>query len=396
MALAKIKEAVGTKTFKIIAIVLLALLISSAVYNWNLYRQNIELRQERDRSNEVIGQISAELDEIKNNDPYKTNIALKKEIDEIQKTFAQSVTVYESLLDLENPPKSLKNLDAVFADILTLLGKRDYTTAGKTISDLTTKIKDEEARIAAAAAKAIPANVPASNNVPSSGAFSKQKVVTEAGEFLVDIVAGDLSTTRVIVDTASDSTCTNNCPVLPLGTYVSRRGAYAGVNGTYFCPASYPNCAGKTNSFDLLVMNVNKVWFNSDNNVYSTNPGVVFEGGRANFVTAVSSVGRDTGIDGMLSNYPLLVRASNVVFGGDGDPKKGSIGNRSFVSRKGNTVYIGIVHSATVAEVARVMKAMGMEDALNLDSGGSTALWHGGYKAGPGRDIPNAILFVKR
>ena len=36
------------------------------------------------------------------------------------------------------------------------------------------------------------------------------------------------------------------------------------------------------------------------------------------------------------------------------------------------------------------------ENALNLDSGGSTALWSGGYKAGPGRYIPNAILFVNR
>ena len=39
------------------------------------------------------------------------------------------------------------------------------------------------------------------------------------------------------------------------------------------------------------------------------------------------------------------------------------------------------------------MKAMGMNNALNLDSGGSTALWHGGYKVGPGRGIPNAIIF---
>jgi hypothetical protein len=40
------------------------------------------------------------------------------------------------------------------------------------------------------------------------------------------------------------------------------------------------------------------------------------------------------------------------------------------------------------------MKAMGMENALNLDNGGSTALWSGGYKVGPGRDLPNVILFV--
>ena len=96
----------------------------------------------------------------------------------------------------------------------------------------------------------------------------------------------------------------------------------------------------------------------------------------------------------MLSNYPLLVSGGNISFGGDDDPKKGSKGNRSFVANKGNTIYIGVVHSATVAESALVMKTLGMENALNLDDGGSTALWSGGYKVGPGRDLPNVILFV--
>ena len=41
-------------------------------------------------------------------------------------------------------------------------------------------------------------------------------------------------------------------------------------------------------------------------------------------------------------------------------------------------------------------KAMVMENALNLDDGGSTALYSGGYKVGPGRDLPNAVLFVRK
>ena len=108
-----------------------------------------------------------------------------------------------------------------------------------------------------------------------------------------------------------------------------------------------------------------------------------------------SGWGRDTGVDGVLMNYPLLVSGGSIAFGGDDDPKKGSKGSRSFVANKGNTVYIGVVHSATVAESARVMKSMGMDNALNLDNGGSTALWSGGYKVGPGRALPNAIIFIK-
>jgi hypothetical protein len=144
-------------------------------------------------------------------------------------------------------------------------------------------------------------------------------------------------------------------------------------------------------------MNKNKVYFNSENNVYSNVPAVIFLSGGIRFVGASSQWGRDTGVDGVLANQPLLVSGGQVAFGGDGDPKKGSKGGRSFVGSKGNTVYIGVVHNASVAEAAHVLAALGLENALNLDDGGSTALWAGGgYKAGPGRNLPNVILFVGR
>ena len=143
-------------------------------------------------------------------------------------------------------------------------------------------------------------------------------------------------------------------------------------------------------------MNKNKYYFNSANNVYSNNPAVISGNGYIRFVSTAREWGRDTGVDGVISNYPLLVQGGNITFGGDDDPKKGSKGSRSFVANKGNSVYIGVVHNATVAESARVMKALSMENALNLDNGGSTALWSGGYKVGPGRDLPNAILFVRK
>lgn len=244
---------------------------------------------------------------------------------------------------------------------------------------------------------AVPSVPPASqSNTPPDSGYSRQSVTTDVGSFTVSLIATDLNSTRVIVDTASDGDCADNCPVLPLGAYVGRSGAFAGVNGSYFCPASYPNCAGKTNSFDTLLMNKNKVYFNSANNVYSTVPAVIFSGSSARFVGQSLEWGRDTGVDAVIANHPLLVSGRQVVFGGNSDPKQGSKGNRSFVATKGSTVFIGVVHSATVAESARALAALGMDNALNLDSGGSTALWSGGYVVGPGRDIPNALLFVSR
>lgn len=241
-----------------------------------------------------------------------------------------------------------------------------------------------------------PEPVVTNNNPPGSG-FSVQNVSAEGKTYKVSIIAADLNSTRVIVDTASDSDCRDNCPVLSLGDYVSRNGAFAGINGSYFCPKEYPSCAGKTGSFDTLLMNKNKVYFNSDNNVYSTVPAAIFSGGSARFVGQSLEWGRDTGVDSVLANYPLLIAGGNINFTeAPNEPKFGGAAPRTFIAAKGSTVYIGIVYGASMGESAKVLKAMGMDGALNLDQGGSTALWFGGYKAGPGRSIPNAILFIRR
>ncbi len=237
---------------------------------------------------------------------------------------------------------------------------------------------------------------PVSNEPPGSG-YLRQVVNTEGQTFTVDIIAADLNSTKVIVDTASESDCANNCPALPLTDYVSRNGAFAGINGSFFCPPEYPSCAGKTNSFDTLLMNKNKHYFNSDNNVYSTIPAAIFSAGSARFVSRSLEWGRDSGVDAVIANYPLLVAGSNVVYSENpNEPKFGAKGPRTFIAAKGNTVYIGVVRNATMGDSAKVMKALGMGEALNLDEGGSTALWYGGYIAGPGRNIPNAVLFVRR
>jgi len=242
----------------------------------------------------------------------------------------------------------------------------------------------------------IPENVKVSNSPPGAG-YSQQRVDVEGlGSYLVSIISADLNSTRVIVDTASESDCSNECPTLSLGEYVSRNGAFAGINGSYFCPEAYPSCAGKTNSFDTLLMNKDKKYFNSDNNVYSSVPAIIFSGSSGRLVGRSQDWGRDTSVDSVIANYPILVTGNNVAFSGGDDPKQGSKGSRSFVGYTDSTVYIGVVHNATVAEAARVLNTMGIQNALNLDSGGSTALWSGGYKAGPGRNIPNAVLFVRK
>lgn len=354
---------------------------------------SIDLGEENDNLKQQLAENLLKLNNLENEDQYVLNQNLKNKITLIETTYKNTVSSYEELLKLKEVSKNTQELDKLYAEAVLKLANQDYAAADKILTDIDGKIKSEQAKIVAS--YSIPASIPENNTPPGSG-YSRQTVNTEIGQYMVSIVAADLASTRIIVDTASASSCTNDCPVLPLSEYVSRNNAYAGINGSYFCPATYLSCAGKTNSFDTLLMNKDKTYFNSDNNVYSSVPAAIFGGGYIRFVRSSSEWGRDTSIDSMIANQPLLVSGGNVVFGGDGDPKKGSKGVRSFVANKGNTVYIGVVHNATVAEAAIVLKTMGMENALNLDSGGSTALWSGGYKIGPGRNIPNAILFIRR
>ncbi|QQS38776.1 phosphodiester glycosidase family protein [Candidatus Woesebacteria bacterium] len=389
--------------FKIVSIALLSFIVTflGASYYFSYTNSNsIKASLSKSLQNEndykvSLENISQELENLKTQDQIKRNEELNATIKSMEISYDTAVSVYENLLKLKDKTETDDKLDDLFTSSLTLLSERKYSEANEKLKELTKNIDEVEAKIAAAAQPTIPANIASSNTPPGTG-YSRQSVTTDVGTFVVSMVAADIGSTRVIVDTASEGDCGNDCPVLSLADYVSRNGAFAGINGTYFCPASYPSCAGKTNTFDLLVMNKNKYYFNSGNNVYSNNPAVIFGNGYVRFVSSASQWGRDTSVDGVISNYPLTLLNGNITFGGDDDPKKGSRGARSFVANKGNTVYIGVASGVTVAESAHVMKSLGMENAMNLDSGGSTALWSSGYKAGPGRNIPNAILFVKR
>ncbi len=349
---------------------------------------------ELEETERQLAAVEASLLELQNQDQVKRNEVLRTEITDIQKTFTATMLQYEKLLDLKDASIKTQTLDTQFTTILKLLSQRNYSSASASLQQLTSLIELEQAKLIIS--QPIPSNVPQISEAPGSG-YRRQSVESEVGTFLVDVLAADLNSTRVVVETASAGDCGDNCPVDSLSSFVSRAGGFAGINGPYFCPAEYPSCAGKTNSFDTLLMNKNKQYFNSDNNVYSTVPAVIFSGNSARFVGQSQEWGRDTGVDSVIASQPLLLANNEIRFGGDGDPKKGSRGSRSFIGTSGSTVYIGVVRSATVAEVAYVLKKMGIQSALNLDSGGSTAFYTGGrYVAGPGRNTPLGIVLVRK
>lgn len=374
--------------------------ISFAGYTAKNYYDGVVQQKQKEKTGleTKLKSTLSKLTALENQDQYKINTALKAEVDSINKTFIASSKTFEKINDLKSLKADTSGMEKDYANILNLLAEKKYSSAEADLQALNKEINEMMAKLKPTVAPAIAgssSNAPVNNTPPGSG-FQVQNVSVDGRTFTVSIVAADLNSTRVIVDTASDGTCTSNCPVLSLADYVSRNGAFAGINGSYFCPASYPSCAGKENSFDTLLMNKNKVYFNSDNNVYSQVPVVAFSGNSARFMGQSLEWGRDTGVDAVIANQPLLVLNGSVVFGGDGEAKRASVGPRGFIGNTDSKVYIGVVYSATAADAAKVLQTMGIRNALNLDSGGSTALWSGGYKAGPGRNIPNAILFVSK
>jgi exopolysaccharide biosynthesis protein len=356
-----------------------------------LKNSEIELKNNITELQGKLNQTETEYKALQEVDQVKLNKDLKTEIEGIKKVYKESLTAYENILDLRGNGTKTTKYEEELAKVLGYLADQNLASGSASLVKLNADLKVAMAPVSIP----LPENVDKIQSAPDSG-FQKQIVETDLGSFLVSVIAADLSNTKVIVDTASESDCRGNCPVMSLAAFASRSGAYAGINGPYFCPATYPSCSGKTNSFDTLIMNKNKTYFNSDNNVYSSVPAAIFSSS-SRFVSKSSDWGRDTSVDSVIAAQPLLVFNGVATFGGDGDPKKTGKGNRSFIGATDGKVYIGIVHNSSVADASQVLAKMGIKNALNLDSGGSTALWSGGkYLAGPGRDTPFGILLVRR
>jgi len=254
-----------------------------------------------------------------------------------------------------------------------------------------TELSKEIDKIIVASTPKVPnvANAPASNIAPASG-YRRQKVSTSRGEFVVSMVVAPGA--RAVIETAGDSDCSDNCPTKSLAEYVAANSGFAGINGSYFCPPDYPQCQGKINTFDTLAVNGrSKAVLNRANNVYSTVPLVASYGTNLSFYDQTVQWGADTSSGGGLANYPRLLRDGSVA-----TTQENGKGTRGFIGMKDGAIVIGHIYGASFADAGETLKTLGLQNALNLDGGGSSALWaDGGYKVGPGRGLPNAIVLVK-
>lgn len=239
-----------------------------------------------------------------------------------------------------------------------------------------------------------PTATPKPQSGPPPSGYSRYTIATEKGNFLIDVISIDVSTARMITDTASDNDCAKDCPTIPLSDFVSRNSGFAGINGTYFCPQDYADCASKKNSFDFPVFNSrSNKWINAGNLFWNDRSMIHYDGSMHFFHNANSYSGQPKA---GIVNHPGLLENGNIIAGdfplSDKQKTKGSKGGIGF---KGNRVYLVLARNVDVFDFAAVFKSLGADNALNLDGGGSSALWFNGYKVGPGRNLPNAVIFAR-
>lgn len=236
------------------------------------------------------------------------------------------------------------------------------------------------------------------------------RVATSRGTFTTNQLMMDRRNPhwQIMTDTGDGADCTASCAAFPVREYVQRRNAIAGLQGTYFCDDGV-NCLGSLNSYAYPVFNSwSRVMLNQARVKYTVEPMVLFDAKNTPLYLPIGSR-FDTleefeqryamTVQTAITNGPALVEGGvSVLQNSAMDSSQRNVrATRAMLGWKGYFVYLVVVRSATLPETAGVATSMGLEYALNLDGGGSTALYNDGkFYAGPGRAVPNALVIVQR
>jgi hypothetical protein len=241
-------------------------------------------------------------------------------------------------------------------------------------------------------------------------AHESATVATSGGNISVQMVRIGLSDPalriRSLTDVAGERLRVAG-PTRSLRSYVDQVGGFAGINGSYFCPADYATCAGQAGSYYWMWYDSLRGTFaNAYQNQFNPGPVIAFDtDNRFHFFRSASDwPGQDafesansTKLQALISNGPGLVYESKLTVSPDqlDEKQRTTKSNRSGLGFKGDNAYLVVASGATVMDLGNAMLAMGMQYAMNLDGGGSSALYfNGSYIVGPGRNMPNALVFV--
>jgi len=241
-------------------------------------------------------------------------------------------------------------------------------------------------------------------------AYEYRKVTTPAGSFNVHVITLDRRSYKMKTLVAAAADCADRCAAKTLADYARQAGAAIGIHGTYFCPPDYSDCAAKTYSFLWPVFDSSSGQMrNSDNIKFHEAPIIAsYADGRlayyrrANAYASLAAFEAVYGspIEAALANYPGLMEDGSIIVESEPrleDGQRTIKGTRGAIGFNADKIFLVVANGATVVDLAGIMSALGASDALNLDGGGSAALLYGGaYKTGPGRLLPNAVVFIRR
>lgn len=231
----------------------------------------------------------------------------------------------------------------------------------------------------------------------------------DRGSFSIDVIRLSRASYRMLTDTGNATDCDGGCPAQSLAAYAAENGAREGIHGTYFCPPDYAACAGKSysylppffNSALDRMLNADALPFHAGPMIVQTaDRDLVFFHRTIDFGYSVGEYEARSGetVIAAATNYPSLVEGGTVIV--EREPLESAMrlkATRAGMGYNDTTVFLVVARSASVVDLAYIFQQLGARYAMNLDGGGSTAmLFNGSYVVGPGRLLPNAVLFVPR
>ncbi len=252
-------------------------------------------------------------------------------------------------------------------------------------------------------------------NIDEYSNYIHKKINVANKDYTVDVIEIDLKNPnlKIITATADNYNCKVDCRVKTLADFVLNNNGFAGINGTYF--EAYDK--KKLNYYFYPVYNSNeKKLINDDQLKYwTTGPVIVFDESNKFYYFKDSrefasvedfEEKYNVKIQAAIGNKPRLIENKmNLLIEWNIDKKQRNVKARrnAFAYKEDlndpgrGIVYLLVVQKVTVPELVDVVKKFAVDYALNLDGGYSSALWYNDeYMLGPGRDIPNAIIFSEK
>jgi hypothetical protein len=252
-------------------------------------------------------------------------------------------------------------------------------------------------------------------SIDQYSSYKHINVTAKGVDYPVDVIEINLSdpNLEIVTDTADKYNCKTGCQAETLASYVVDSNGFAGINGTYFESSDQ----SRLNYYFFPVFNSSEDKLINDDQLkyWTTGPIMVWDTSNKFYYfkdsrefKSVESFESTYGvkIQAMLGNKPRLIEdKNNYLIEWDIDAKqktvktlRNAIGYKENLSNPGKgTVYLVVAENATVPDLAEVMNTFDVDYALNLDGGYSSALWYNDeYMVGPGRNIPNAIIFKKK